>query len=271
MKNRLLLSLVVSAITLPGWAQNSANSPVPANNSASQSDREPLQAPKPKNYWDGDDPNLVNLVAHPFASKAYVRRQTAPIHDRINELDELTSENSRMIKDVDSRAQQGIQMASEKSSLADQHATEANNKAVLAKTSATEASDRVSAVERAVGSLDQYKGGAQTEIHFRPGQSVLSKSAKDAIDTMAAPLASERSYRIEIRGFAPGHGRVATANAQKMSNSVVRYLVLTHKIPMYRISVLNTDAGKVTQSHKASRGRVEISVLEQGTMSTAQR
>src|SRR5881628_3527384 len=41
---------------------------------------------------------------NPFARKKYVQRQTAPIRDRVNELDELTSANSKMIKDTDSRA-----------------------------------------------------------------------------------------------------------------------------------------------------------------------
>src|SRR5450631_2222527 len=90
-----------------------------ASASQSASEREPLPPSTPKDFWDGDDPNFVNLVTHPFASKKYVQRQVGPIRDRINELDQLTSENSKSIKDVDSRATQGLQMASEKTSLAD--------------------------------------------------------------------------------------------------------------------------------------------------------
>jgi OmpA family len=269
MKSRVFaISVGLLFLTLPAGAQQGNGSP-----SAPQtvSDREPLKATAPADFWDGDDPNIVNLVAHPFASKAYVQRQTRPIHDRLNELDELTSENSRMIKDLDTRAQRAIQMASEKSSLADQHATDAMNRAQLAKTAATEASTRVSAAEQTVGSLDQYKGGAQTEIRFRAGQSVLSKNAKDALDTMVSPLKSQKGYIIEIQGVAPGKGRVATLNAKKMSDSVVRYLVLTHKIPMYRISVLNMGTGQRAKSRRASAGRVEVSVLQNGVVSTAQR
>src|SRR2546430_1887892 len=51
---------------------------------------------------------------NPFARKKYVQRQTAPIRDRVNELDELTAANSKMIKDVDSRAQEGVRLASTK-------------------------------------------------------------------------------------------------------------------------------------------------------------
>ncbi|MGA2102279.1 MAG: OmpA family protein [Candidatus Sulfotelmatobacter sp.] len=278
MKNRHYVTMFLSTtLTLTGWAQSNASSSSAQTVSASQSvsDREPLQEPKPRDFWDGDDPNLVNLVLHPFANKKYVLRHTQPIKDRLNELDQLTAENSAKIKDVDARANQGIQLASEKVSLADQHSSDAVNKAQLAQTAATEASTRVSTVEQKVGSVDQYKGSSQTEIRFRAGQSVLSKSAKDALDQMAGPLASQRSYIIEVQGFSGGHGQTAIANSQKMADSVVRYLVYTHNIPVYRIYTLGLGnvavTGEGTAARNASGGRVEVNVLQNGAVSTAQR
>ena len=274
MKNSLFVCMLVSALALPGLAQQSGSAPSATSGSQSAGDREPLPAQTPKDFWDGDDPNLVNLVTHPFASKKYVQRQVGPIRDRINELDELSSENSKMIKDVDARATQGIQLASEKSSLADQHATDAANKAQLAQTSATQASTRVSSEEQVVGNLDQYKGVGDTEIRFRPGQSVLSKSAKDALDAMAAPLKDQRSYIIEVRGFAPGHGQAAIANSQKMAESVARYLALNHAIPVYRIYTLSMGnapmAGDGTMAKAPSGGRVEISVMKNDLVGSMQ-
>src|SRR5690348_10051287 len=125
---------------------------------------------------------------NPFARKKYVQRQTAPIRDRVNELDELTASNGKMIKDVDSRAQEGVRLASTKANEADQHAIEAGNKAQLAQQTATQANTRLTTVEQVVGNIDQYKASTQTEIRFRPGQSVLSKNAKAALDDMATPL-----------------------------------------------------------------------------------
>jgi len=273
-KNQICITLFLSVIlALPGFAQqsNSNSSTQPANASATQSasasDLAPLPDTKPRDFWDGDDPNLVNLVTHPFANKKYVQRQVGPIRDRLNELDELTSENGKRIKDVDSRAQQGIQMASEKSSLADQHATDAANKAQLAQAAANQASTRVATAEKIVGNLDQYKGSAQFEIRFRPGQSVLSKASKDALDGMAAPLKDQRSYIIEVRGFSAGHGQAAIASSQKMADSVVRYLVLNHQIPVYRIYVLSVGNAHVpgadgTTAKPTSGGRVEVSVMK---------
>ena len=94
---------------------------------------------------------------NPFARKKYVQRQTAPIRDRVNELDDLTSSNTKMIKDTDSRAQQGIRLASTKANEADQHAIDAGNKAQMAQQTATQANTRLTTVEQVVGNIDQYK------------------------------------------------------------------------------------------------------------------
>jgi outer membrane protein OmpA-like peptidoglycan-associated protein len=266
MRNRIFLAVVVlSALAAFAQQTNSSSSASSASASATQSasDREPLASPRPKDFWDGDDPNLVNLLTHPFANKKYVQRQVTPIRDRINELDQLSAENGGQIKDVDTRAQQGIQLASEKSSLADQHASDAANKAQLAQTAANAASTRVSTAEQMVGNLDQFKGSAQTEIRFRPGQTVLSKDAKDALDEMAAPLKDHRGYIIEVRGFAPGQGQAATRSSQKIADSVVRYLVLTHDIPVFRIYAMSMGNAAGSSDAKHSGGaRVEVSVLK---------
>src|ERR1700683_3787837 len=120
-----------------------------------------------------------------------------------------------------------------------------------------------------VGSLDKYKAGAQTEIRFRPGQSVLSKEAKDALDEIAMQVKGQHGYILEVQGFSSGQGQTAITNSRKMADSVVRYMVLNHEIPEYRIFVLgrgNTGVGK-----GASRSRVEISLLKNELGQTAQK
>ena len=44
-------------------------------------------------------------------TKNYVRQQTTPLINKTNELDDMTAQNTKAIKDVDQRAQAGIQNA----------------------------------------------------------------------------------------------------------------------------------------------------------------
>ena len=273
MRKHLLLSILFVSV-LSAWAQqtNNSSNTDPNTSSVSRSDREPIPDPRPKDFWDGDDPNFGNLVTHPITTKKYVQKYVGPIRDRLNELDQLTAENNGRTKDVDARAKQGIQMASERASLADQHSSEAANKAQLAQTAANQVSTRVSAAEQTVANLDQYKGTAQTEIRFRPGQSELSKSAKDALDEMAGPLKDQGGYIIEVRGFSPGHGQTAIRNSQKMADSVVRYMVLNHNIPVYRIYTMSMGNPGVAGEGKRSEGaRVEVNVLKNDLPTSAQK
>jgi outer membrane protein OmpA-like peptidoglycan-associated protein len=174
-----------------------------------------------------------------------------------------------MIKDVDSRAQQGIQLASNKANEADQHAIDAGNRANAAQQTATQATTRLTTVEQVVGNIDQYTPSTQTEIRFKPGQTVLSKAAKDALDEMATPLKSQRGYIVEVQGFSSGRGQTAIQNSQKMAESVVRYLVLNHDIPVYRIYLVgmgNAPTQATTtgdgKTKRTNGGRVEISLLK---------
>jgi outer membrane protein OmpA-like peptidoglycan-associated protein len=285
MKNRVLVALFVAvALALPAFAQTSSTSQdqsttsqpaqtTPAASSTTDqasstssstvgaTGKQPLQPETRQGFWG---------KMNPFARKKYVQRQTQPIRDRVNELDELTANNSKMIKDVDSRAQQGIQLASAKANEADQHAVDAGNRAQAAQQTATQANTRLTTVEQVVGNIDQYKATNQTEIRFRPGQSVLSQNAKTALDDMATPLKDQRGYIIEVQGFSSGHGQAAIATSQKMADSVVRYLVLNHDVPVYRIYVVGmgnapvptASADDQSKTKRTSGGRVEISLLK---------
>jgi outer membrane protein OmpA-like peptidoglycan-associated protein len=179
-------------------------------------------------------------------------------------LDDLTAANGKSIKDTDSRAQAGIKLASDKADQADQHAVDAGNKATMAQQSAQQATTRIQTVETVVGNIDQYKASNQTEIRFRPGQTMLSKSAKDALDQMASSVQGQRGYIIEVQGFSSGKGQVAIQNSQKMAESVVRYMVLNHEIPVYRIYLVGMGNAPVesADAKHISGGRVEISLLK---------
>jgi outer membrane protein OmpA-like peptidoglycan-associated protein len=267
MNIRLLVTFPLAAVlafpalaqTSPSSSQDQSNPPAATQptDTATATGKQPLQPPSREGFW-----GRVN----PFARKTYVKRQTDPIRDRVNELDDLTAANSKGIKDTDARAQAGIKLASDKADQADQHAVDAGNKATVAQQSAQQATTRIQTVETVVGNIDQYKASNQTEIRFKPGQTMLSKNAKDALDEMATSVQGQRGYIIEVQGFSSGKGQVAIQNSQKMAESVVRYMVLNHEIPVYRIYLVGMGNAPVesadANAKHISGGRVEISLLK---------
>jgi outer membrane protein OmpA-like peptidoglycan-associated protein len=238
--------------------------------------KEPLQPAASSDFWDGDEPNTANLVAHAFNRKRDVQKQIKPIQNCLADLSDAAAAHTSKIKELDERTQQGLQLASTKTDEADKHATDATNGANAALQAATQTTARVSKVEHVAGNAHQYKGNTQTEIQFRPGQSVLSKGAKEALDQMGLALKDQRNYIIEVRGYSLGHGQAAIADSQRMADSVVRYLVLNYQVPVHRIFVLGMGNAEpaskdATGVKRARTGRVEVSLLSNDVLSAEQR
>lgn len=284
MKSRYLLSLSLAAsmIVPAAFAQQGSSSSTQTA-PASQQVTPASQSADTNGPNTNNDPNLAahqplkqdtheGFWGHlnPFARKKYVQRQMTPIRDRMNELDELTATNSKNIKDVDSRAQEGIRQASAKADTADQHAVDAGNRAQAAQQTIEQASTRLNSVQQTVGTLDQYQPVSDTEIRFRPGQQILSSKAKEALDQIADQMKSQRGYVVQIQGFSSGRGQTAISSSQGMADSVVRYLVINHDVPLYRIYTVglgNAPANTTAEGTPQKRirgGRVEISVLKNG-------
>ena len=275
MKNRFLFALpLVATLALPMVAQqsNTATDQQPAAQTQAVTDSnspmanpdkqlEPLQPNTREGFWGH---------MNPFARKKYVQRQLAPIRDRANELDELTANNSRMLKDVDARATAGIQRADAHASLADQHAMEATNRAQMANQTAEQASTHLQSVSKVVENIDQYQSASQVEIRFRPGAATLSKNAKEALDQLAETMKDQKGYVVEVQGFTPGRGAASIQQSQHLADSVVRYLVINHQIPVYRIYELGLGNAKIqaasddTTAKHAHGSRVEVTLLKNG-------
>lgn len=274
MKKSYLLSLsLAAALALPAAAQQTpqsnqndqpqAQSQTQAQNAQSSDQgqsatgKEPLKYERHEGFWGH---------MNPFARKKYVNKQLDPVRGRVNELDQLTAKNAKMIADVDSRATEGIRQAMSKANDADTHALDAGNRANQAQQSAQQAQTRINSVETTVSKLDQYQPITQAEIRFRSGQTALSKNAKDALDQMATTLKGQKGYIVEVQGFSPGNGVTAVENSREMAQMVVRYLVLNHNVPVYRIytvgmgnAPLETEGGKMK---RARGGKVEISLMK---------
>jgi hypothetical protein len=233
---------LASAIAIPVWAQQTQPSdagsqqaqPVAADSqsvpsSAAQQPSptfdHPLSQPR-EGFW-----GRVN----PFASKKWVKRETDPINDRLSELDDVNARNARDIRDVDARSQAGILKAQTSADVANQTANTANQQALNANNTAQQASGHVDHVNQTVNGLDQYQQASDMEIKFRGGSPALTADARAQLDQLAANLTGREGYILEMEAHSPAAGSAGIQNSQRLAESVQRYLVTEHQVPVYRM------------------------------------
>jgi len=217
--------------TTPDPAAASSSSQPNPNDTSTYATGKPLQDQSKEGFWGH---------MNPFARKKWVNRQTAPIKDQVNELDQLQAKNANDIRDVDSRSQAGIKNAMNAANTADQHAQDASNRANAANQLAGNASTRTDALGNTVGNLDQYQTVSSTAVPFAAGRTTLGPTGKSDLDALATTLAGEKGYIIEVQAYS----KSGVQTSQAMADAVARYLVTEHQVPMYRI--YKTGLGKNT-------------------------
>ncbi len=219
---------------------------------------------------------LLSSVFLGCSSKKYVRSQTAPIVQNINELDTKTAADHRAIVDTDQRATTGIQGAQSAADTANQHALAAGAAANQANTSALEASNRVDSLAGVIANLDQYKPLANLSVTFAFDKSVLTAADKAQLDTFAATLTSARGYILQVTG---GTDSVGNADynyqlSQRRADAVVNYLSTKFNIPPHKFYLVGIGkdiqvADDHTAAGRAKNRRVEIQLLSNMTQTAA--
>jgi OmpA-OmpF porin, OOP family len=192
-------------------------------------------------------------------TKNYVRQQTTPLINKTNELDDLTAKNSKDIKDVDQRAQAGIQNVQAAAAAADQKALAAGSEADKAQLSANSATQRVDMLTNTVVNLDNYRPVVETAVHFGFNKDNLTKDAKEAIDQLAASVATTKGYIITVEGATDSIGS-ADYNydlSQRRANAVIQYLAAEKSVPAYKIYLIGLGKDKPVDSNKTADGRAK--------------
>jgi outer membrane protein OmpA-like peptidoglycan-associated protein len=234
----LTVLLVAASLALPAVAQSTSDQQAqvqtgastnaqaaPAANPQTGTGKAPLAEKSNEGFWGH---------MNPFARKKWVGRQLDPVKDRLNELDQLQAKNASDIKDVDQRAQNGIHAAQSTADQANQVASAATQTAQSAQQTAQQASDKTAQLGETVANLDQFHPITNTDIHFRPGQTVLNEKAKDALDQVVSQLQGQKGFVVEVEGYSRSRGEAGMANSQHMAEAVVRYLA-EKQIPVWRI------------------------------------
>ena len=192
-------------------------------------------------------------------TKNYVRQQTTPLINKTNELDDLTARNSKDIKDVDQRAQAGIQAVQARANEVDQKALAAGSNADKAQMAANTAAQRVDTLTNTVINLDNYRPVAETSVHFGFNKDNLTKDAKEAIDQLAASVATTKGYIITVEGATDSVGS-ADYNydlSQRRANAVIQYLAADKELPAYKIYLIGLGKDKPVESNQTVGGRAK--------------
>ncbi len=192
-------------------------------------------------------------------TKNYVRQQTTPLINKTNELDDLNAKNSKDIKDVDQRAQSGIQAVQARAAEVDQKALAAGTDADKAQLAANSATQRVDTLTNTVVNLDNYRPVVETAVHFGFNKDNLTKDAKEAIDQLAASVASTKGYIITVEGAtdAIGSSDYNYDLSQRRANAVIQYLAAEKSVPAYKIYLIGLGKDKPVESNKTSDGRAK--------------
>lgn len=263
--------LLAASMTLPAMAQSSASqaatsattSPAAttgANGTMNPADNgtyatgAPLATKSKEGFWGH---------LNPLARKKWVNRQLDPVKGRLNELDQLQAKNSNDIKSLDAKTAAGIHQAQSTADQANQMATGANTTAGQAQQLAQQASMQTSQINTTVAGLDQYQKISDTELVFRPGQTMLNARAKQALDQVATQLQGQKGYVVEVSGYSKLKGQAGISSSQRMSDAVVRYLVEDHQVPVYKIHQIALGNVKPEDGTDVPQGNaVRVSVME---------
>ena len=120
-----------------------------------------------------------------------------------------------------------------------------------------------------ISALDDYVPQTITAVTFKVNSAVLTADAKARLDDLATKALETKGYVIEIAGFTDSTGGVERNRvlSQHRADSVIRYLVENHQIPLRRIITpygygkTNPIADNLTREGREQNRRVEVKLL----------
>jgi len=236
----------------------------------------------------------AGLMTSGCATKKHVRNTIAPLEQRIGTLEKQGKQHETSIAELE----RGVSRADERAQGADKRAAEAGSTATRAtemaqrsgelaetanqaaggaKSLAEQGLARSAAVERKVEALDKYELVLTESVLFGLNKSELNDEAKAKLDEAAAAAAKQTRYVLEVQGFTDrtGSQELNLELSRKRADAVVRYLTVTHKIPLHRIALVGLGseapvADNTTRTGRAQNRRVEVRIYKAGVEAASQ-
>ena len=141
--------------------------------------------------------------------------------------------------------------------------------AVAAQEQADRAVNGVQVANERINSLDDYTPAQSININFKLRSATLTTESKTALDEVAEYAKNAKGFLIEVTGYAYESKNKAVNRqlSQQRAESVVRYLVENHQIPLRRIltpfgyGASNPIADNTTREGRTENRRAEVRVL----------
>ena len=141
--------------------------------------------------------------------------------------------------------------------------------AVAAQETADRAVEGVQVANDRISSIDDYTPEKSIKINFRTRSAALTPEARATLDQVAEYAKNAKGFLIEVTGYAyeSKDKNVNRRLSEQRAESVVRYLVENHNIPLRRIltpfgyGAKNPVADNTTREGRAENRRAEVRVL----------
>ena len=192
-------------------------------------------------------------------------RVARAVESRAAPLEERATNTETHLSEVEQNAQRLSGQIDELAAVANA----ANGGARAAQETADAAVDGVNGTNDRISALDDYLPETFTSVNFNLNSSLLTTDGKAKLDELATKALSLKGYVIEIAGFTDSTGGVGKNRllSQRRADSVIRYLVENHQIPLRRIITpygygkTNPVADNTTRQGREQNRRVEVRLL----------
>ena len=173
------------------------------------------------------------LIAEKIRFNESDLRVARAVESRAAPLEERASTTETKLSQVEQNAQRLSGQLDELAAVANT----AKGGAKAAQETADSAISGVNLTNERISALDDYEPQSVAAVNFRTGSAVLSTDSKTKLDEIATKALNAKGYVIEVSGFADTTGSIERNRAlsQRRADTVIRYLVENHSIPLRRI------------------------------------
>jgi outer membrane protein OmpA-like peptidoglycan-associated protein len=205
------------------------------------------------------------LVAEKVRFNESDMRVARSVESRAAPLEERASNTETKLTQVEENAQRLSGQLDELAAVANT----AKGGAKAAQETADAAVAGVNMTNERISSLDDYVPQSTTAVNFKVNSAILSDESKTKLDDLATRAMNTKGYVIEVSGYTDATGGIEKNRvlSQHRADSVIRYLVENHQIPLRRIITpygygkTNPVADNETKEGRAQNRRVEIKLL----------